>query len=147
METYKSCKGICASYYLSLSLCIYIRAHMHTHTIVKCDVMTSAVIAARVLLGAGKSANSSKPRGILLSTLQKAKTWLGKVLVEIAFQPWKYKLVCKKQKRNNTVPLDIWLSVTEFNGKQIISVSFEHRCLSVSGIMSRYLKNGVYLYS
>lgn len=47
METYKSCKGIYASYHLSLSLCIYICAHMHTHTVVKCDVMTSAVIAAR----------------------------------------------------------------------------------------------------
>lgn len=49
MEMYKSCKGIYASYHLSLSLCIYIRAHMHTHTIVKCDVMTSAVIAAHLL--------------------------------------------------------------------------------------------------
>lgn len=69
---------------------------------------------------------------MLVSTLQKAKTWLGEIPVEIIFQLWKHKVVCKKQKRNDTVPLDIWLSVTEFNGKRIITVLFEHRCFWVS---------------
>lgn len=68
---------------------------------------------------------------MLVSTLQKAKTWLGEIPVEIIFQLWKHKVVGKKQK-NDTVPLDIWLSVTEFNDKRIITVSFEHRCFWVS---------------
>ena len=50
---YKSCRGIYASYHLSLCVCVCIYVcvyeYISTHTIVKCDVMTSAVVVAPLL--------------------------------------------------------------------------------------------------